>query len=59
MPVCNLNYTNDKGIHGDEEMYDNKLLLRCGNKLLSSTQWEISVQRLPDWERLSVDQGVS
>ena len=51
MPVCNLNYTNDKRIHGDEGM--------CGNKLLSSTQREISVQRLPDWKRLSVDQGVS
>ena len=51
MPVCNLNYTNDKGIHGDEGM--------CDNKLLASTQWEISVQRLPDWERLSVDQGIN
>ena len=35
MPVCNLNYTNDKGIHGDEDM--------CDNKLLASTQWEIYI----------------
>ena len=26
----------------------------CGNRILSSTQWELSVERLPDWKRLSV-----
>ena len=30
----------------------------CGNKLLFSTQWELSAQRLPDWEILSVGEVV-
>ena len=32
--------------HGDEGI--------CGNRILSSTQWELLVKRLPDWKRLSV-----